>query len=204
MRPWLSFWLTIKKCCYVVTLPKRDELWLRGIRKDWKSDISIIPIFLFLFCLTSFCNIILLTHHDGIIVLCNSSNETHKKKCKAKSIKTGGLRLFLTLYLMGQQNSPEKGSWRANQSGDSTIDLYYCDQSGALMMNFKEDKITIDRLGSAPSTKYLMHESEMLNGLLDELQSIVDGGDVNEVDRLLVLPEPGDAIDRARDTIAFS
>uniref|UniRef100_A0A7S2I4Q4 Uncharacterized protein n=1 Tax=Helicotheca tamesis TaxID=374047 RepID=A0A7S2I4Q4_9STRA len=122
----------------------------------------------------------------------------------AKSIKIGGLRLFLTLYLMGQQNSPEKGSWKANQSGDATIDLIYRDQSGALMVNFKEDKITIDRLGSAPSTKYLMHESQMLNGLLDELENIVDGGDVNEDDRLLVLPAPGDAINKARDTIAFS
>ena len=32
-----------------------------------------------------------------------------------ESLKPGGLRLFLMFYLMGEQNTPDKGSWKAHQ-----------------------------------------------------------------------------------------
>mmetsp|Transcript_6510 Transcript_6510/g.14254 ORF Transcript_6510/g.14254 Transcript_6510/m.14254 type:complete len:234 (+) Transcript_6510:158-859(+) len=123
-----------------------------------------------------------------------------------ESLKVGGLRLYISLYLMGQQNSPEKGSWRAHQSGDSGIDVYYRDQTGALLIELCEDtnRILVDRLGNQPSNAYIMQESVIIQGLLDELDVISQDEDIPLNDRLLVLKEPGDAIDVARESLAFS
>ena len=61
---------------------------------------------------------------------------------------------------------------------------------------------TVDRLGSAPSTSYLMHESMILNGFLDELHAIVNDGDISEDNRLLTLVDDNE-IENARDAISF-
>jgi hypothetical protein len=116
----------------------------------------------------------------------------------------GGLRLYCSLYLMGLQNTPEPNCWKAQQCDNSEVNLRYCDLSGSIIIQFKEDAITIDRLGSAPSMKYLLHESIVLDGFLDQLNAIVFEGDVSEENRLLTLPEPGDAIEQARDVLSFA
>mmetsp|Transcript_12044 Transcript_12044/g.22743 ORF Transcript_12044/g.22743 Transcript_12044/m.22743 type:complete len:108 (+) Transcript_12044:133-456(+) len=107
---------------------------------------------------------------------------------------------------MGEQNTPDKGSWRANQVGDNGIDVYYHDRTGALMINLSEDdgRITIDRLGSAPSMQYLMQESVIVGGLLDELESIASDGEIDEPNRLIRLAAPGNAIKNARESLSFS
>jgi hypothetical protein len=51
--------------------------------------------------------------------------------------------------------------------------------------------------------KYLMHESIVLNGFLDELHEIVYGGEVNPENRLLTLVD-ADVIEKARGAISFS
>eukprot|EP00804_Cyclotella_cryptica_P003689 CCRYP_016580-RB/>CCRYP_016580-RB protein AED:0.36 eAED:0.36 QI:0/-1/0/1/-1/1/1/0/117 len=116
----------------------------------------------------------------------------------------GGLRLYCSLYLMGLQNTPEPNSWKAQQFDNAEVNLRYCDLSGSIIIQFADDAITIDRLGSAPSMKYLLHESIVLNGFLDELNAIVFEGDVVEENRLLTLPDPGDAIEKARGVLSFS
>lgn len=121
----------------------------------------------------------------------------------AKTMKLGGLRLYCNLYLMGVQNTPEKKSWKASQSDNSEVNLRYCDLSGSIIIQFTDDGITVDRLGSSPSMKYLMHESMILNGFLDELHSIVYEGDVRDENRLLTLVE-SDAIEKARDFVSFA
>ena len=121
----------------------------------------------------------------------------------AKTIKMGGLRLYCNLYLMGLQNTPTPGAWKASKSDDSEVNLRYVDLSGSIIIQFSEEGITVDRLGSSPSNKYLMHESMILNGFLDELNSIVYDGDVNEENRLLTLPEPGNQLEEARGVISF-
>ncbi len=121
----------------------------------------------------------------------------------AKTMKMGGLRLYCNLYLMGVQNTPEKGCWKASKSNDAEVNLRYVDLSGSIIIQFSEEAITVDRLGSAPSNKYLMHESMILNGFLDELNTIVYEGSVSEENRLLTLPEPGNQLDEARDAISF-
>lgn len=120
-----------------------------------------------------------------------------------KSIKVGGLRLFLSFHLMAQQNTPEKGSWSTNQVDKNALIIHYCDCSGAISINFMDDEILIDRLGATPSMQYMMQETVLLQSLLDEMQMMAFEAEVNESDRLLVLDDPGDAIDIARDTLSF-
>ncbi|KAL7433815.1 hypothetical protein ACHAXH_005909 [Discostella pseudostelligera] len=120
----------------------------------------------------------------------------------AKTMKSGGLRLYCSLYLMGLQNTPEKNSWKASQSDSSEVNLRYSDLSGSIIIRFNDDAIVVDRLGSLPSMKYLMHESMILNGFLDELHSIVYEGDISTENRLLTLVD-SDAIEKARDAVSF-
>lgn len=121
-----------------------------------------------------------------------------------ESVKSGGLRLFLMFYLMGEQNTPEKGSWRIDQptTEEYAVDVYYHDRTAVLMIRLTEDQITVERMGSTPSTSYIMQEAVMVDGILDEFQRMVDEGDVKREDRLILLKDE-DAIVNARQALAF-
>ena len=121
-----------------------------------------------------------------------STNVKIKLHLTAKTMKTGGLRLYCSLYLMGLQNTPEPKCWKAQQFDSHEV------------IQFTDNEITVDRLGSWPSHRYLIDESMILNGFLDELNSIVNEGDVSEEKRLLTLPEPCDAIEKAREAVSFA
>jgi len=121
----------------------------------------------------------------------------------AKKIKVGGLRLYLALYFMGEQNTPTRNTWRADQTASGGIDLYYTDRTGALIITFTEESMTVGRLGSAPSMDYLMQESAIVSGMLDQLDEISDDTNIGEANRLMCLLEPGDAIETVRENLAF-
>jgi hypothetical protein len=123
-----------------------------------------------------------------------------------REIKPGGLRLFLMFHLMGAQNTPEKGSWRTDQptTEEYILDLLFHDRSAALTVTLHPDQITIDRVGSTPSTAYMMQETVIIQGVLDELHECAFDEAVEEENRLLILPEPKDAIEKARDALAFA
>jgi hypothetical protein len=125
-------------------------------------------------------------------------------KIKVKSLKVGGCRLYLSLFLVGETNNPEKGTWRMDQNGDGGIDLYHKDTTGAMMILFEEDQIIVNRMGSAPSMAYLMSESTILNGMLDQLDEIAFDTSIEEKHRLICLHEPGDAIDVVRGSLSFN
>jgi len=120
----------------------------------------------------------------------------------AKKIKVGGLRLYLALYFMGEQNTPERKTWRADQTKDGGIDLYFRDRTGALILTFEDEGLRVSRLGSAPSMEYLAQESYILGGMLDQLDEISDDSKIKEDDRLLCLVNQ-DEINRVRDNLAF-
>jgi len=121
-----------------------------------------------------------------------------------ESIKPGGLRLFLMFYLMGEQNTPEKGSWKIDQptTDEYAVDIYYHDRTAVLMIRLTENMITIDRMGSTPSTSYIMQEAVIVDGILDELQRMVSEGGIARKDRLILLKDEN-AIVKAREALAF-
>ena len=123
-----------------------------------------------------------------------------------REIKPGGLRLFLMFYLMGLQNTPDQGTWRADQpsSEDYVVDFWYHDNSAVLSVTLSEErkKITVNRVGSRPSTAYMMQESLVVQGLLDELEQMATDPDVALENRLLI-PQAENSIDMAREALAF-
>ena len=112
------------------------------------------------------------------------------------SIKRGGLRFVLGLYLVGLN---DKKSWSPNQSSGYSLDAYYKDGSGMFHLAFDDDAVRVYRRGSRPSLAYLLQESVALHGILDELNALCFDDSIDKkCDRLLRLEDPEDAIDRAR------
>lgn len=121
-----------------------------------------------------------------------------------ESIKPGGLRLFLMLYLLGIQNTPEKGTWKIDQptTDEYVVDLYFHDQTAALMIQLAGEQVTISRMGSRPSTAYIMQETVVLDGILEELQRMATEYNVKREDRLILLKDDKD-ITSAREALSF-
>jgi hypothetical protein len=105
---------------------------------------------------------------------------------------------------MGIQNSPEKGSWSLDQptADEYAVDLYYHDKTAAIMIRFSEHEIQIGRFGSNPSTSFMMQETIVVDGILDELQRLVEEGNIKKEDRLLLLKNEN-AIANLREELSF-
>lgn len=114
------------------------------------------------------------------------------------SIKRGGLRFVLGLHLVGLQ---DKGTWRPNQTSDNVLDMHYKDGTAMFKLILDDDAIRVDRYGVRPSLAYLLQESVVLHGILDELNALCADANIESGNRLLLLEEPGDAIERARATL---
>jgi len=140
---------------------------------------------------------------DGVIDSPEEIATTEIFHLPAKKIKIGGLRLYLSLYFMGECNTPTRRTWRADQTPDGGIDLYFRDRTGALILAFNDSGMSVSRLGSAPSMEYVMQESVMLRGMLNQLDEITGDDKIGEGDQLLSLVEPGDAIEKVRENLAF-
>lgn len=135
-----------------------------------------------------------------------------------QAIKPGGLRLFLMFYFMGMQNTPDRMSWKADQPTSSSsvysshhddedeiayvVDMHFHDRTGVLSVELKEDEVIVERVGSSPSTQYLMQESVLIQGVLDELEQCAKDDSIAVKDRLILLEEE-DAIEKAREALAF-
>lgn len=121
------------------------------------------------------------------------------------TIKPGGLRLFLMFYLMGMQNEPEPKTWKADQPSTEqyVIDYWFHDRSAVLSIAMDRQRLTIDRVGSEPSTRYLMQESVVLQGLLTELAQCIDDDSVTVENRLLVLQDRR-ALEKCRNDLSFA
>ena len=118
-------------------------------------------------------------------------------------IKLGGLRFCLGLYLIGQQGTPVKGSWKANQASEGVLDMYYMDNTAMFSVVLTENSVSIDRYGLTPSIQYQLQESLLLHTLLDEIQALaLEGEEVDEENRLLVFSNPEEAVSDARKYLA--
>jgi hypothetical protein len=139
-------------------------------------------------------------------------------KIPAKQLKPGGLRLFLMFYLLGMQNTPDVNSWKANQpvseeekeeEGAYVLEMYFTDGTGMIQIELSQggdsgdvSEVRVYRYGSLPSTAYLMQESVIVDGILDELHQCAFDESVAPEHRLLI-PEPKSAIEDAREALAF-
>jgi hypothetical protein len=123
------------------------------------------------------------------------------------SMKPGGLRLLIVMYLLGLVNEPQKRTWKVDRpsSDEYVIDFWFHDQSAILSVELippssqsnqdenafarsQSSVITIDRIGSAPSNQYIIQEAVVLQGLLHELLHCATDPSVPEKDRLLLFP----------------
>lgn len=120
---------------------------------------------------------------------------------KCDSIKNGGLRMALGLFLIGQQGTPVKGSWKINPADDGVLDMYYVDNTAMFSLHLTDDLIFIDRYGQ-PSLQYQLQESLILHRFLDELNTLAfEGEEVEDENRLLVFSDPENAIEDAREKL---
>ena len=114
------------------------------------------------------------------------------------SIKPGGLRFALGLFFIGQQGTPVKGSWKANQASDGVLDMYYVDNTAMFSVHLTDKLIYVDRYGR-PSLQYQLQESLVLHRFLDEVCTLAfEGDDIEDENRLVVLSDPEKGIEDAR------
>lgn len=134
----------------------------------------------------------------------SSSNDGPKTvvELPATTVKVGPLRFFLQIYLVAEQNKPVKGSWVLNTNeANQSLDMYYKDGTGMFSVGLNEKSVKITRYGQSPSMEYVLQESVMVHGILDELHQIAfEVEDVEREKRLLQLVDD-DAIDKARETL---
>jgi hypothetical protein len=121
----------------------------------------------------------------------------------ANTVKAGPLKFFLQIYLVGLQNQPVKGAWILQKNDeDGSLDMYYKDATGKFNLSFNENSIKVQRYGSRPSLEYMLQESVMLHGVLDELTQIAfEVDDIEEEKRLLQFGDDKDAINKARESL---
>lgn len=127
------------------------------------------------------------------------STPTQVFSIPVQSIKPGGLRFALGLHLIGLQNTPDKGSWQANQASDTVIDMKFRDGSAMFSISLGDEGISVSRYGQ-PSLPYLLQESVILHSVLDEISSLAYEGEIEEENRLLKLQDQ-DSIEEVRSTL---
>jgi hypothetical protein len=115
-------------------------------------------------------------------------------------VKVGALRFLLNIYLVGEQNKPEPKSWLTRQQDDGTLQIYYLDGTGMLALDLQEYGIKAIRYGEAPSLQYVLQESILLQGILDELSGLAFDVEAEPEKRLLQLADE-EAIVKARETL---
>jgi hypothetical protein len=119
----------------------------------------------------------------------------------ASAVKIGALKFFLQIYLVGEQNKPVKGSWVLSNNDSGTLDMYYQDGSGMFSIGCEDYGIKVTRFGGKPSLQYMLQESVMLHGVLDELNSIAfETDDIEQEKRLLQFSDP-ETISKAREAL---
>jgi hypothetical protein len=172
--------------------------------------IVFILTFCFLKISYGFQNPSISTGRSTQLVVCNlfgglfgNSNENKGPKpvieLPANSIKVGALKFFLQIYVVGQQNQPTKGSWTLNSNDEiGSLDLYYKDGTGMFSVAIKETSIQVNRYGERPSLQYLLQESVLLHGVLDEISQIAFDTEDIEQDKRLIQFSDDRVIEKAR------
>jgi hypothetical protein len=116
-------------------------------------------------------------------------------------VKIGALRFLLNIYLVGEQNKPVPKSWLTQQDNDGTsLNIYYQDGSAMISLELQEYSIKAVRYGEKPSLQYVLQESILLNGILDELSAVAFEVEAEQEKRLLGLLDET-VIEKAREAL---
>jgi len=120
-----------------------------------------------------------------------------------QTVKPRPLRFFLQIYVLGEQNSQKDNSkaWLPRESDDGGLQIFFKDGTGMCNIVLEPNNIVIERHGQRPSLQYMLQESVMLHGVLDELHKVAfdEIDDVKDSDRLLILQQ--EALDKARESL---
>lgn len=116
----------------------------------------------------------------------------------ASDVKIGALRFLLQIYLVGEQNKPEEGSWFTKQGDDGDLQVYYKDGTGMVSLDLQEYSIQVTRYGEKPSLQYQLQESLLLHGVLDELTTVALGVEEIDAEKRLLKLKDDSAIEQAR------
>lgn len=124
----------------------------------------------------------------------------------AKAVKPGPLKFYLQIFLVGGQNKPSQGSWVLNQNDErQTLEMFYADGTGMFAIDVKEYGIQVKRYGQKPSLQYMLQESVLLGGLLDELEILAFGVEDENIapeKRLLQFSDDQtDVLSKVRETL---
>ena len=114
------------------------------------------------------------------------------------SVKQGAIRFFLNLHLVSLQRTSDKGTWFSKEDDTGGLDLYFKDGSGMVSLSFSENAIKAERIGAKPSLQYLLQESILLHGVLDELNKLAFEVDDIEMEKRLLQLKDKDGIVQAR------
>lgn len=89
-------------------------------------------------------------------------------------------------YLITQQNKPITGSWKVNKFGHSALHVLFKDHSAMFSIDFVQEvasRIVVKRhtdINARASLQYMLQESIMLHGVLDELLRLLSKGIDND------------------------
>lgn len=119
------------------------------------------------------------------------------------TLKKGPLQFFLKIFLVAAQNEPTPGSWAigGDESNLDSINAYYKDGTGMVSVVLNDGNIEIQRHGKSPSLQFVLQESLLLHGLLDELQSLAENEEVEKEKRLVQWADGKQTVDDARSTL---
>jgi hypothetical protein len=116
----------------------------------------------------------------------------------AKDVKIGALRFLLQLYLVGIE---KPNPWLTQKGEDGELKIYFKDGTAMLSLELQEYGIKAVRFGEKPSLQYMLQESILLHGILDELdKAVFEVENIAEEKRLLLLKDQ-DAISKAREKL---
>lgn len=120
----------------------------------------------------------------------------------ASKVKIAPLKFFLQIYLVAEQNTPTKGSWVINNNDENrSLDVYYKDGTGMFSVGIDEKSIKILRYGESPSLEYMLQESALLHGVLDELNQIAFEVDDIAPEKRLLQFDDDNVLNKARENL---
>jgi hypothetical protein len=118
----------------------------------------------------------------------------------ASDVKVGALRFLLNIYLVGECNKPEPKSWLTREGDYGTLNIYYQDGTAMISLELQEYSIKAVRYGEKPSLQYVLQESVLLHGILDELNDVAFEVEAEQKKRLLRFPDDT-VVEKARETL---